>query len=49
MDKEAEMVGQQWLVAFYLAARVPLMDYMQIPKMAEDRRRVAHSLREQVL
>jgi hypothetical protein len=49
MDKEAEMVGQQWLVAFYLAARVPRMDYMQIPKMVEDRRRVAHSLREQVL
>jgi hypothetical protein len=49
MEKEAEMVGQQWPVVFYLVARVPLMDYMQIPKMVEDRRRVVHSLQEQVL
>ena len=49
MDKEAEMAGQQWLVAFYLAALVPLMDYTQIRTMVEERRRVVHSLQEQGL
>jgi hypothetical protein len=49
MDKEAEMAGQLWPVAFYLAALVPLMDYTQIPKMVEVQRKVVHSLQEPVL
>jgi hypothetical protein len=47
MDKEAEMVGQRWPVAFYLADLVQPTDYTQIPKMAEDRKRVAHSHQQQ--
>jgi hypothetical protein len=49
MHQEAEMVGQQWLVAFYLAVLVPLMDYTQIRTMVEERRRVVRSLQEQGL
>ena len=47
MDKEAETAGQRWLVAFYLADLVQPTDYTQIPKMAEDRKRVAHSHQQQ--